>query len=328
LAGIKDVAKLAGVNISTVSRYLSGQLKVKQETEKRIISAIAELDYRPNVLAKALKTKVTNTIGIIIPTIRNPLFADIVAGINFELSQINYASMLFSTENEPDKEYEGLVVLSERQVDGIIVVGSLSMGGYDKWIKYQDSTVPLVFVNRFWEKSRVSKVVTDFISGSEQAVRYLFSRGYKNIAMIIGSWRDEESLIKLKGFKQGIKNVGFEYRDNLVVEGCFNYEDSFKAVTRLFKFKPDAILACSDLMAVAAMQAAMKCGFKIPDELAIVGYGNSQISRFTVPSLTTISQHAFTSGQEATKLLVKLFDNPKNFQVKEISTELIKRNST
>jgi LacI family transcriptional regulator len=328
LAGIKDVARLAGVNISTVSRFLSGELKVKQETEKRILDAVARLDYRPNVLAKALKTKITNTIGVIIPTIRNPLFADIVAGINAELSKINYASMLFATENEPKKEIEGLLILSERQVDGIIAVGSLAIGSYSEWEAAHKSNVPTVVVNRFWGKEKYAKVITDFSSGANQAVRHLLSKGYKRIAMLIGTWQDEESRNKLQGYKQGLLEAGREYTVQLVTEGFFDYERSFKAAKRLFELEPDAILAGSDLMAVAVMQAAKECRLKIPADLAVVGFGNSQISRFTDPSLTTISQHAFTSGQEAARLLIKLFSNPKNIEIKVIPTELVLRNTT
>ena len=329
MASLKDVSKHAGVNISTVSRYLSKKLIVKKETEERILRAVRELDYRPNSIARALKMRRTKIVGVIVPSSRNPLFAEIVGGIYSVLSKNGYAYIQTASENDIEREKECFKLLQEKQVDGLIVIGSAKQDHYDQWL--QEGTIlssPVVFINRMFDKNdgRV-RVLNDFMRGSYKATEYFIKSGRKKIAMLSGIPQLEESEIKERGYHQCLQDHGLPDDPELVRPGFFVYEEGFKAAQYLLKNKqPDAILAVNDLSAIAVISCAAQMGLSVPGDLAVIGYGNSEASSFTSPALSTIDQQKHFTGQRGAQLLLDMLNG--RLSISElIKTELIIRSS-
>lgn len=330
MSNLKDVSKMANVTVSTVSRYLSGELKVRKDTEERILYAIKELDYRPNYIARALKMKQTHTVGVIVPQSTNPLFAEIVAGIYSVLSENNYAYIQMSSENDLKREESCFSLMLEKQVDGLITIGSASTEDpFVHWQRiYQQHNIPMTFINRLYDHGNLVGVRADFEGGACQAVEHLLSRGRKKIGLISGIPGLEESQIKERGYFRGLEKHGICADRALIVSGFYHYDEGKYAAERLFKEqKPDAILAMNDLSAIGALSCAHKMGLRVPEDVAIIGYGNSEASAFTTPALTTIDQEKILSGQSGARMLLQMIEG-KPVASETIATKLILRDST
>lgn len=308
---LADVAKVAGVNISTVSRYLSGKLNVRPCTEIRINNAIKQLNYRPNRIARALKTNHSQTIGVVTPSASNPLFAEIVDAVYEELQKHDFTLIQIPTGNEIQRELEAIQILEARQVDGLIILNSMvDKEIYKKWFDQDNNCrIPVVFINCMYEWEGQARVLADFRGGSLKAVKYLLSTGRRTIAMMSGRNDQDESEEKEKGYCEALQQAGLKLDPKLIRYGYYIYEEGYN-VAKYFitNFRPDAIIAANDLMAIAAMRCALSFGLDIPNDIAIIGYGNSEASQFTYPALSTIDQGKRYSGKNAASLLLQLFE--------------------
>lgn len=330
MASLKDVSKYANVSVSTVSRYLSNKLKVRPETEKRILEALSKTNYRPNYFARALKTNSTLNIGVIAPSASNPLFAEIISGIGKVLSRNEYTFILVTSENSDERELAGLHTLQSKLADGIIILNSNI--SCDAFIELIDTGVieeePLVFVNSMFDCDRFSRVLSSFDRGSFDATSYLISQGKRKIAMITGRIGEEESEIKQAGYVRALRDAGLPFDSKMILPGGYNFEGGYGAASILIEhFQPDAIFAANDLMAIAAMRCAIKEGLSVPDNIAVIGYGNTDASQFTTPMLSTIDQQKRFSGECAAELLLKQMESG-DVLTKHIQTTFIARESS
>lgn len=330
MANLKDVSRLSGVNISTVSRYLSGKLVVKRTTEERIQKAVEQVGYRPNHIARALKLQTTDIIGVIVPNSKNPLFAEIVGGVYDVLSKNGYTYIQTASENNLVRELECFQLLQYKQVDGLIVIGCASTEDlFDQWLR--DGIIkppPTVFINRRYDKQDSSAcVLNDFARGTYQATEYLLKTNRRRIAMVAGIPGIEESVIKERGYRQCLYDHGFVVNEDLIRPGYFQFEEGFRAAEYLLSmYKPDAVLAVNDLSAIAVLSCANRMGLRVPGDLAVIGYGNSEASQFTSPTLSTIDQQKYFCGQRGAHLLLDMLaDKPANTEF--IKTSLILRES-
>ena len=285
MSSLKDVSALAGVNVSTVSRYLSGKLTVRKETEDRIKEAIRALDYRPNSVARALKLRRTGTVGIIVPNSANPVFAEIVSGVYRVLSDNGYAYIQTASENDKDRELTCFQQLQERQVDGILAIGSARPGDrYEQWVaEGAIRKTPTVFINRFYDQPQYLRVLTDFAGGTCRAAEYCLQRGRRRVAMVTGVPGLEETAVKERGYRR-----------------C--------------------------LAAIAALNCALDMGLRVPEDLAVIGFGNSETAAFTSPGLTTVEQHKAYCGQRGAQKLIDLLEGKRPVS-EMVETELVLRGS-
>lgn len=305
MATLKDISRYAGVNTSTVSRYLSGELRVRPETERQIRSAIEKLGYRPNYLAKALKTQVSKIIGIIVPSSQNPLFAEIVSGIYSVLTKAGYAYIQTASENSSEEELRCYERLCYRQVDGIIVIGSA--GNESLLESHFSPDVPVIFINRGTKDNSRAGVVTDFTHGAAEAVRFLYAHGARKIGMLTGIRGLEESEQKEEGYRQGLSDCSLIYDPSMVKIGKYRYEEGYQGAKALIEeHQVDAIFAANDLMAISAMACAKDHGMEVGDQISVIGYGNSEASAFTTPKLTTIDQSKRHSGEQGARAMLHL----------------------
>ncbi|MCD5414327.1 MAG: LacI family transcriptional regulator [Clostridiales bacterium] len=305
---IKDVAKKAGVSISTVSRVVNESKVVRQETHKKVMKVIEELGYKPNAIARSLKIKTTKTIGILIPDISIHLYPEIVRGIEDIASMYKYNIFLCNTDLDSEKELQYYDALSEKQVDGIILISNTVSDELNN--KIEEYGIPTISIGSDYKE--LPSVTIDKKRASREIVDYLMDRGHNRIAFItdVKTVMEKDSE-KLTGYKEALKEADIEYSEDLVVSGGYHYKDGYEGAKRLLKLKerPSAIYAASDEMAIGVVRATLELGLNIPDDVAIVGFNNIDMTAKVFPSITTVAQPLYEMGAIAMRVLTKIINN-------------------
>ncbi|KNF07865.1 transcriptional regulator, LacI family [Gottschalkia purinilytica] len=328
MANIKDVAKLANTSITTVSRVLNNSGYVKEETKERILKVIKELNYNPNALARGLVTDVTKTIGLLLPDITNPYFANIAKAVEDAASKYDYSVFLCSTNGEIDKEIRYLEVLNQKRVDGIIY-GTVIDG--DEGIKKVKSmNIPVVVLDRGMDKLQIDTVMVDNIKGAFLATKYLMDNGHKNIAFIGGPNNTKTSLDRKKGYIKFLKSKNVEIDKNLISYGDFQIESGFNAMKQLIdrKVKIDAVFVANDLMAIGAINYLSKKGIDVPEEISVIGFDNVGLSSLTTPKLTTIEQPISEMSKISIELIMdQILEEENKYREIKLTPKIIVRES-
>jgi DNA-binding LacI/PurR family transcriptional regulator len=328
MSSLKDVSALAGVNVSTVSRYLSGKLTVRKETEDRIKEAIRALDYRPNSVARALKLRRTGTVGIIVPNSANPVFAEIVSGVYRVLSDYGYAYIQTASENDKDRELTCFQQLQERQVDGILAIGSARPGDrYEQWVaEGAIRKTPTVFINRFYDQPHTCGC-SPTLPGEPAGRRNTACSGAGEGSPWSRAFPDWRRRRSRSGDTAGAwPATAWRWSP----ARCSRASTAMRRATGrgylLKLFQPDAILAVNDLAAIAALNCALDMGLRVPEDLAVIGFGNSETAAFTSPGLTTVEQHKAYCGQRGAQKLIDLLEGKRPVS-EMVETELVLRGS-
>lgn len=306
-ASIKDVAKEANVSIATVSRVLNDIDVVNQETKQRVLDAIEKLDYRPNILARSLKTQKSSTIGIIIPDISNSLYPEIVRGAEDLASIYNYNIMLCNTDLDKNREKESFNILREKMADGIIYMGDR----LDSEIKAAIKSVgtPVVSIGAMDEEGDVPSVGIDSYTAAYDATNFLYSKNNKKIAYI---GYNKENACEYKKMLHGYKDALEEencFDEKLVCLGSLRYEDGFEGINTILKNNNiDAVLCGSDQAALGVINALREKNIRVPEDIDVVGFDNIQLSAIFYPKLTTVARPLYDMGSVGMRLLIKLIN--------------------
>ncbi|MEG1257192.1 LacI family DNA-binding transcriptional regulator [Clostridium sp.] len=304
---IKDVAREANVSIATVSRVLNEIDVVNQETKQRVLDAIESLDYRPNILARSLKTQRSSTIGIIIPDISNSVYPEIVRGAEDLASIYNYNIMLCNTDLDKNREKESFNILREKMVDGMIYMGD----SLDSSIKAAIKSVgtPVVSIGAMDEEDDVPSVGIDSYSAAYEAVEYLIEKGDKNIAYI--GYGKEEALEHEKiynGYKEAMEKSGY-FNEKLLYRENIKYQDGFQGINTIMDSnKVDAVLCGSDQSALGVINALRERGIKVPEDIDVIGFDNIALSAVFYPKLTTVCRPLYDMGSVGMRILIKLIN--------------------
>lgn len=331
---IKDLAKAAGVSITTVSRALNGYSDVSEKTRNRIKKLAEDLSYRPNAQAQSLVLKKTNTIGVILSDMNRSSAKDafafeVLCGINDKASELNYDIILFSTNpnKQLKKSYSDLCM--ERNVDGAILQGLKVNDPYLKEVIGQPH-FPCVLIDIPVAGERVGHVTTDNVNGACEAVQHLIRLGHRQIAMINGYDEAAVSRDRLTGYIVALQQAGITYDPSLVADGRFSEEGGEEAMEKLLGEHPGitAVFCSSDLMALGAMKALEKAGNAIPGSISIVGYDDISIASYCTPKLTTIRQDKYDLGYQAAQMLIDMLEGRQVKHKVVLPTELIVRDST
>lgn len=311
---LREVANIAKVNVSTVSRFLSGQLRVKPETERRIRSAMALTGYRPNAIARSLRQGRTNILAVIVPDIYQPGLSGIVAGIDKIISGTAYTLILLMTSNDIDREQEALNTVLEMMIDGVVIVGRAFGPNqvHDYWddesnvrlAAMKRAGIPVTFVSRNSSRSTYSEVCPDQESGGHMLARHLLDRGWRFLGMVVGSREHPSDAAKIQGFRRALVEADIAFRDDMVVEAHFRQENVPVATERLLRQGIDAVLCSSDLMAVAALKHLREVGLSVPGDIAVAGYGGTYWADSVTPRLTTVDVGLEQMGEEAAAMLL------------------------
>ena len=304
MATIREVAESAGVSYATVSHVINNTRLVSQETRQRVLAAMDALNYRPNALARSLRQGKSNTLGLVLPDSANPFFAEISRSIEDEAFKKGYSVFLCNTELDTERELFYVDVLSKKQVDGIIFIAAGDQADSLDFLVRRN--MPVVMIDRDLPNVEVDAVLTDNQLGGLLATRHLLELGHTRIACIAGPSSITPSAERIIGYRKALEEGGILYDESLILRGDYHAQSGMEITHAILKMdpRPTAIFALNDLMALGALRAAAEAGFAVPRDLAIVGYDDLDIARFTNPPLTTIAQPKKEVGARAVSMLV------------------------
>ncbi len=323
MATIKDVAKAAGVSISTVSAALNGTAPVKESTRQKILEACEALGYRPNRLARGLKTKRSYTIGVIIPELTNPFFPEVVRAIEHKAKEYNYNTILCDTDDDPEVGLSDLHLLIEKQVDGIILIG----GVIPRDAILSSRRLPTVAIEKDFNIPQVSCVMADLMGGAYEAVSHLIGMGCRRIAYITCRMGKGVVYRRFEGYKLALKDNQIPFDASLVRESSPDFEGGCEAMKSFKEVPPDAVFSYNDVMAMGALKACSLMGVRIPGDMSIVGFDDIDAVSFTSPPLSTVALPKQEMGSLATEILINTIlkkEKPRNVS---LSTKLVIRKS-
>lgn len=329
---IKDIAKHLKLSASTVSRALRDLPDVKLETRKAVKKVAQELNYQPNPIAQGLVKKRSYNIGVIIPDFMIHFYAEALSGIYRVANEAGYNVMVCQTNEKYDNELKSLKSLVSSRVDGLIIAISIETENFDHLNALNSQNKPLVVFNRVSDEIASSKVVFDDLKSGYKAARHLIDCGCRHIAHISGPDKLQLSEDRKNGYLKALKKYKLEVDEELVVPCDFSLEDGKKAMEKLLQTgkKIDGIFTVCDAAAYGAMAVLKNAGYRIPEDVSVIGFTNEPFSKLIEPSLSTISQPSYEIGETATHLLIKHIENKDGFkpETRIIETELIERNST
>ena len=310
---IVDVAKKANVSVATVSRVMNGNYPVKAETKKRVLEVVNELNYIPNMQARELTQQKSATIGVVVPSINNMFFPEVIKGIESNL-KLNSLSLVLACSNN-DKEDEKLCVnnLLSRNVSGIIVIDPNTENINSKFFHNISTQTPLVFVNGHSVSANISSVINDQAMGAGMALNYLLENNHKDILFVRG--KDSYSYnVKEEVYKEIMTDLNIFKPQNIINIGDGNSNETVDNTVNMFlniltTSSATAVFACNDLMAVGVLNACKKLNLNVPNNLSIIGFDNIALSKFVEPKLTTIDQNMFLLGTNAATLLLEKIES-------------------
>ncbi|WP_066172791.1 LacI family DNA-binding transcriptional regulator [Bacillus marinisedimentorum] len=325
---IKEIAKLANVSRTTVSRALNNSGYVSEDARKRIEKVIEETGYVPSEHAKSLRTKKTKVIGVILPKISTETASRVVNGIDEELAGAGYQILLANTNLDRSKEIEYLKLLKSRQVDGIILLATNVSDTVTAAI--HDLDLPFVAIGQ--DIPEASSVLYDDYHAARDITRLFIEKGHEKIAFIGVDESDRAvGYLRKKAFLDTLDANGITVRESWVKNGRFTIEsgyDAMKAIIETNEEKPTAVFAVTDRLAVGAMEYLKKNGYHVPNDVAIAGIGASELSKYVTPSLTTVAYQNEEAGRTAGRLMLKKVLNSENSAEKVVlSYRLIKQDS-
>jgi LacI family transcriptional regulator len=304
---IRDVARVAKVHPGTVSRALNEQTRalVNPETAERVLRAAEKLGYRPNRIARGLKTSRSHTIGVLIPDITNPLFPPILRGVEDRLDEAGYTSLIVNTDNDPERERVYVETMRARQVDGFI---SATARLDRELTELAGGGTPLVLVNRSLEDGSVPAVTVDDRRGIALAVEHVVGLGHRRIGHVAGPQNLSTGHRRYRGFLDAIREAGLDAPDELISFGeFFTEEEGARACSELFDAEPSvtAIVAGNDLMALGCYDVIEERGLRCPEDVSIVGFNDMPFVDKLRPPLTSVRIPQREIGKVAADLLLE-----------------------
>lgn len=329
---IKIIAENAKVSISTVSRVLSGQAvryRISKRTERKVHKIAKDLNYEPNQLARALRTKQTYTIGMIIPDISNPFFSSIAQCVEIESRKAGYSIIICDSQEETEIEKDSIKTLSSRKIDGIIICPVGNESGHIDDLSRRN--IPIVTVDRYFPDLDLPYVVTDNYLGSVLAVNHFVENGHRKIAFIQGLPNSSVNKERLKGYKAALQNHNLPVNDFYIVGDNFGEQNGYIGAKILLNApdRPTAIFCGSNLISLGAIRAITDENLKIPDDISTIAFDDQFYSGYLATPMTTIGQEKEDMGKIAIRLLLNKI-NSKNLKDKKgivIPPKLIVRKS-
>jgi LacI family transcriptional regulator len=328
---IKDIAKELGISPSTVSKALKGHRDISSSTKQSVKELAEKWNYKPDQVALSLKSGLSKTIGVIVPEIVHYFFSTVISGIEDLAYDSEYHVMFCQSSELYAREVKAVQTLLSSRVDGILVSVSKTTDNFDHFRKIQANNIPLVFFDRICDEIDTDRVVVDDEPGAYEAVNHLIEIGCKNIIHLSGPPNLLIGKNRKAGYLRALRKHNMPLDENNIIR-CDSREDAMSIVPELLNrtVKPDGIFAVNDLTAAASMKVIQDMGYKVPADIAIVGFTSGLISDITNPTLTSVEQHGYLVGKEAVRLLIdrleKNHDLP--FQTKIIKTELVIKEST
>lgn len=331
-ATIDDIAVKAGVSRATVSRVLNSSGYVKDETKQKVLAIIKELNYIPSAIARSLSTKKTNIIGVIIPEIDDPFFAEIIKGIILEADINNLNLLLFDTQDNGKKELKALELLIQQRIEGIIITPTLTKNNLNsEYLKsVENSGIPVLLIDGHVEYDNFNGVFIDHIKGAYDATNELIKAGHKKIAIITGEMSSRPARLRFEGYSNALRDNGIKINENYILNGNYKYEDAYEATNELFNLedRPSALFVCSNMMILGAMKALKERKLEVPKDMAMMGFDKLEVLNILGFNISYADARTMELGQEAMKMMVNILNN-KNHRIdkKIISPTIVLKGS-
>ena len=332
MATLKDVAKLANVDVSTVSRALNNTSYVHPETKKKIYAAVEQLSYRPNLLAKGLRQGKKHTIGVVVPSINVSIFGEIVQGVEKQARKQGYSILICSTNDDPAIEEDCLNRLRYGLVDGILIA---STGQNLRLMRdIQTSGILVMQIVRQQDKC-FSSVVADYQLCAYQAVKYLYRKGCRNIGFINGNKEIIPYRERYKGYHKAMKEQGMEeYLTKSATPRGDYFQDGYKGVSQLLEQneKIDGIMAALDMQGIGVLRALKDKGIKVPDQVRVISLTGHSIGGMLETTMTSLEIPAYEMGEKITNMMIESLeaepDKRPSVQHRVFVASLVERETT
>lgn len=328
---IKDIAAKANISYATVSRALNGKYGVSSQTRVKVLALAEEMGYRPNAIAQGLVKQSTNTIGLVIPDITSPFYPQVALGVDDTMVRAGFNVFLCNSNWDVEREKAVINQLSRKQVDGILL-SSLAVHSHE--IEHHiPPNIPLVYLSSYPEDTQKSYVRLDNIKGADMAVSHLLSRGRRRI-VFIGSRQEQHSLAdRLEGYKNALWREGITADDELIRLGKFQEQSGYTLIKEVLAsgVEPDGVFAESDLIAMGVIQGLLDSGYRVPEDISVIGFDDIPIASHRGIQLSTIHQPKYRIGRYAAEIILDLFNvslAERTVQRKTLDPELIIRKST
>jgi len=333
---IKDIAKALGLSTSTVSRALRDSYEISPETKKLVLEYAEKINYHPNPIALSLKERRSRSIGIIVSEIANSFFSQTIDGVESIAYNNGYNVIISQSRESFERETINLNYLTSRSIDGLVVSVSSETKDFSNFKELHDRGMPIVFFDRVVDEINTHKVIVDNYKGAYDATTALIKEGYTNIAAVANSEILSITRERLAGYKAALADNGIAESDALIkfcAHGGLLLEEVEETISGLLELreKPDALLALTDKLTTGALRILKGKNLRVPDDIGLMGFSNSDIAELIDPSLSIIKQPAFEMGQIATTLLLQLIESKRpvtEFETTVLAPQLIIRDSS
>lgn len=330
-AKIADVARLAGVSVATVSRALATPDVVSETTRERVLAAVREIGYTPNIAARNLRARKSMMVLVVVPDISNPFFADVLRGIDEALAVANYGLIIANLGQRPEQEARYVNLALAGQVDGVLLLCGHMLAGGGR--KLTDAALPIVAACEIIPGADFPQVEVDNRAAARAAVDHLLGLGHRRIAYLSGPRANILDQARVQGYAEALATAGVTADPNWVIAGDFSFQAGTRAAQRLAaqpaESRPTALFAANDEMAIGFIKAARGLGLAVPQDVSVIGFDGIDYADFCEPTLTTVYQPRRILGAVAADLLVGLMtgrDKP-HARIERVATELWARAS-
>ena len=333
---IKDIAKALNLSTSTISRALRDSSEISEETKKLVQEYAQKMNYKPNPIALSLKERRSHTIGVVVCEIANSFFSQTINGIESIASKSGYNVIITQSMESFDREVSNLQYLTSRSVDGLIVTVSTETNDFSLLKDLHEKGMPIVFFDRIVDEIDTHKVIANNYKGAYEATEHLIKDGYKKIALVSNASVLSIAKERESGYKAALQDNGISIDESLIKyckhSGMLSDEiDSVVSSLMNGPNKPDAIFTASDKITTGVLRYLKEKKVSVPEEVALIGFSNSELTDLLSPALSVVKQPAFEMGEIATDLLLQLVESRRpvtDFETRVLSTELIVRSST
>jgi len=322
ISTISDVAKLAGLSVSTVSRVINNKKYVKDEKKAAVLAAMKELNYQPSLAARQLRGQQSKTIGVIVPRITNPFFSYLVNEIQQQSYKHGYQIMIFQSDEDVEKEASFFDLLAQKQIDGVILCAFESrLEVLEKYSEYG----PIIVYNKSSENSTICSIDMDQGKGAYLGIKYLLDKGYRNIAYCTGGRfvPNERGEDRDKGYLKALQEYNLNVNRDWIFCDQHTIEDGKKLAKKFKEMAPipEALFTGSDEVAAGFIIESKRLGISIPNDVAVMGFDNQNLAELTTPSITTIAQPIKALGIQTIEYMIALLEN-KNYEVNYDNLEM------
>jgi DNA-binding LacI/PurR family transcriptional regulator len=312
---LKEMARRLNFSVSTVSRALHNHPSIGLRTTAQVQKLARELNYEPNQTALLFKQQKTNTIGVILPNLKEEFFSQAINGIEDVAKQNKYSVLIGQSHDDVDQEKQIITAMKNQRVDGLIVSISKYTENYDHLTSMGKYNIPIVFFDRVPDLPTVHKVYSDIFSGTKQAIEFLIKKGHKRIGVINGPEEMKSCMERTSAYMDVLKKKRIKIDLSLIVSTDLTQEKTYEAMDQLLKLKlrPTAVVTINDYVALDAIQFARKAKLKINKDISFVSYANLPITNYLeFPPLASVEQFPYQQAKKATEILFELFEKEKS----------------